>query len=67
MQPEYTDKARIALELAKRSASGLGQSYIGTEHILLGLIKENTGVAARVLIDNGISADQLQEMISDLL
>lgn len=67
MRSEYTDKARIALELAQKSASALGQSYIGTEHILLGLVKENTGVAARVLIDNGVEAEQLQEMISDLL
>ena len=67
MKPEYTDKVRIALELASRSASSLGQSYIGTEHILLGLVKENTGVAAKVLIDNGVTAEQLTEMISDLL
>ncbi len=67
MQPEYTDKARIALELARRAARSLHQSYIGTEHLLLGLIKENTGVAAKILMDNGVSAEQLTDMVSDLL
>ena len=67
MQPEYTDKARIALELARKTARNLGQSYIGTEHLLLGLIKENTGVAARILIENGVDAGRLTDMVSDLL
>ena len=67
MQPEYTDKARIALELARRAARSLHQSYIGTEHLLLGLIKENTGVAAKILLDNGVTAEQLTDMVSDLL
>lgn len=67
MQPEYTIKALDAIELARRSASNLRQSYIGTEHLLLGLVKENTGVAAHVLTDNGVSAEQLESMISDLL
>ncbi|SCX84843.1 ATP-dependent Clp protease ATP-binding subunit ClpC [Lachnospiraceae bacterium XBB2008] len=67
MQPEYTDKARIAVELARKSARNLNQSYIGTEHLLLGLVKENTGVAARILTQNGVTVGQLTDMISDLL
>lgn len=67
MQPQYTDKARVALELAKRAARNLHQSYIGTEHLLLGLIKENTGVASKVLYDNGVDVDRLTDMIRDLL
>ncbi|MBO4900755.1 MAG: ATP-dependent Clp protease ATP-binding subunit [Lachnospiraceae bacterium] len=67
MQPEYTDKARIAVELARKSARNLNQSYIGTEHLLLGLVKENTGVAARILLQNGVTVEQLTDMISDLL
>ena len=67
MQPEYTDKARIAVELARKSARNLNQSYIGTEHLLLGLVKENTGVAARILTQNGVTVEQLTDMISDLL
>ena len=56
MQLQYTQKAKTALNLAIKMARNLKQNYIGTEHILLGLIKENTGVAARVL-----------EMIKDLI
>lgn len=67
IQPEYTQKAQEALKIAKKVARTLHQSYIGTEHILLGLIRENTGVAARVLYENGVDPDQLTDMIRDLL
>ena len=53
MQSQYTDKARAALMLAEKAARKLKQNYVGTEHILLGLLEEGTGVAARVLIENG--------------
>ncbi len=45
----FTDKARTALSLAERVAGRMRIGYVGTEHILIGLIRENTGVAARVL------------------
>ncbi len=67
MQPQFTDKAKMALSLAERAARSLKQGYIGTEHILLGLLKENTGVAATVLLENGLDEQQLKEMIRDLL
>lgn len=67
MQPEYTDKAREALQLAAKLARKLHQSYIGTEHLLLGLVRENTGVAAKVLYDNGVDAEQLTELIREQL
>ena len=67
MQEQFTDKARNALALAVRAAKSLHQSYTGTEHILLGLLKENTGVAARVLMDNGASEELVREMIRDLI
>ena len=67
MQPQFTDKAKTALALAERAAKNLKQGYIGTEHILLGLLKENTGVAATVLADNGLEEHQLKEMIKELL
>ena len=67
MQLQYTQKAKTALNLAIKMARKLKQNYIGTEHILLGLIKENTGVAARVLIDNGVDETQMLEMIKDLI
>lgn len=64
---QFTDKARTALSLAGRAARSLHQSYTGTEHILLGLIREGTGVAAQVLLDNGASEETIREMIRDLI
>ena len=67
MQAQFTDKAKTALELAKKAAKSLHQSYVGTEHLLLGLLREGTGVAARVLISNGTGEDAVREMIRDLI
>ncbi len=67
MQLEFTDKAKTALHLAKLMAGRLNQEYIGTEHILLGLIKEKTGVAARVLLDNGANEKDIIELIKDFI
>lgn len=67
MQPQFTDKAKAALMLAERAARSLRQSYVGSEHILLGLLRENTGVAATVLLNNGVDVMQLKEMIKDLI
>lgn len=67
MQPQFTDKAKTALILAERAAKGLRQSYVGSEHILLGLLRENTGVAATVLLNNGVDVVRLKEMIKDLI
>lgn len=67
MQSQFTDKARNALNIAERTAKRNHQGYVGTEHILLGLIKEKTGVAAKVLSDNGVSEEQVSEMIQDLM
>lgn len=67
MQSQFTDKARTALTQAEKCAKGLKQGYVGTEHILVGLLKENTGVAARVLADNSVETDQVMEMIRDLI
>mgnify|MGYP001073297792 CR=1 FL=1 len=67
MQSQFTDKAKTALLLAGRAAKSLHQNYVGTEHILLGLIKEGTGVASRVLTENGAKEETIREMIQDLL
>ena len=67
MQPQFTDKAKAALILAERAARSLRQSYVGSEHILLGLLRENTGVAATVLLNNGVDVVKLKEMIKDLI
>ena len=67
MQSQFTDKAQNALAQAGRCARSLKQGYIGTEHILVGLLKEETGVAAKVLTDNGVEIGQVMEMIRDLI
>lgn len=64
---DFTNKALNALEFAAKRAKSLRQNYVGTEHILLGLIEEETNVAARVLIENGVQKEQLLEMIRELI
>ena len=59
----FTQKANTAVNLAVESAESMGQSYVGTEHILLGLIKEDTGVAAEALKSCGLTAQALEEKI----
>ena len=67
MQSQFTDKAQNALAQASRCARSLKEGYIGTEHILGGLLKEDTGVAAKVLADNGVETGQVMDMIRDLI
>lgn len=67
MQQQFTNKAKAALLLAEKVAKKLHQGYVGTEHILVGLMQERTGVAARVLFDNGVDEMQVMDMIRDLL
>ena len=67
MQSQFTDKAQNALAQASRCARSLKQGYSGTEHILVGLLKEDTGVAAKVLADNGVETGQVMDMIRDLI
>ncbi len=64
---QFTDKANTALQYAAKTAKSLRQSYIGSEHILVGLVKEGTGTAARVLVENGVEEEQLIEMIRELI
>lgn len=66
-QSEFTAKAQTALILAERCARSLHQSYVGTEHILVGLMREETGVAARVLMDNGVNEADMLELIRDFV
>lgn len=63
----FTDKARTALSLAERVAARMRIGYVGTEHILIGLLRENTGVAARVLSENGVDQNRLLDMIKELI
>lgn len=67
MQGQFTDNAQEALKLASRCAASLKQGYVGTEHILIGLLKEPAGVAHRVLTDNNVDADQILDMIKELI
>lgn len=66
-ESQFTDKAKTSLILANKCARGLHQNYVGTEHILVGLIRENTGVAARVLLDNGANDKDIMELIRDFV
>ena len=63
MRKPYTAKAQRALDLAGKTSKNLKHNYIGTEHILLGLMKEGTGVAAQILADNGVEEAQLLQVI----
>lgn len=63
----FTEKAANALNLAMKSAGEMGHNYIGSEHILLGLLKEKTGVAAKVLEEAGVGADQIENIIEQLV
>lgn len=67
MQSQFTDKAQAALVQAAKCARALKQGYVGTEHILVGLLKEKSGVAARVLEENGVEAKQVVDMIRELI
>ena len=66
MKP-YTSKAKKAIDLAARISKKMNYSYVGTEHILAGLIKEGTGVAAEVLTACNVEYDKLISMIEDLI
>ncbi len=67
MYSQFTEKARKALILSEKIAARMRVGYVGTEHILLGLLKEGTGVAAKVLHENGVDELRLLEMIRDLI
>jgi len=62
----FTQRARRVLSLAHQEAERMGQNYIGTEHLLLGLIREDGGVAGRVLRELGLEADRVQEIVERL-
>ena len=62
-QIPFTPRAKKVLELALREALSLGHNYIGTEHILLGLIKENEGVAARILVEFDAGAEKIKNEV----
>ena len=64
---QFTIQAQRSLQLAIEAAEELRHNYIGTEHILLGLRREGTSVASKVLQQNGINEDRIREMISKFI
>lgn len=63
----FTEKARISISEAHDAAAELGHNYIGSEHLLLGLIREGSGVAAKMLEENGLTADKVTQKIQEYI
>ena len=67
MIDRFTQKAREAIRLAVETAQELEHGYVGTEHLLLGLIKEETGVAAAVLAEHDVTEERVMELMERLI
>ena len=67
MQNQYTRQAERAIKYAARMARKLKHPYIGTEHLLLGLRSEITGVAGQVLASHGVDEEQLLHLMDELI
>lgn len=67
MFSNFTEKSRKSLNMAHDSACELGHGYVGSEHLLLGLIKEGTGVAAKALYDAGITPELVENKIKEMI
>jgi len=67
MYERFTDRSRIVMQLANQEAQRLRHEYIGTEHILLGLVSEGTGVAANVLKNLGIDPTRVREEVQKIV
>ena len=63
MFERFTSEARAVVELALREALHLRHGYIGTEHLLLGLLREGDGLAAQILAGSGIRGDDLRRTV----
>ena len=66
-QLPFTPRAKKVLELALEEASNLGHNYLGTEHLLLGLLRESEGIAAQVLMNLGIKLEDVREEVLEFL
>jgi ATP-dependent Clp protease ATP-binding subunit ClpC len=66
-QIPFTPRAKKVLELALRECLGLGHNYIGTEHLLLGLVREGEGVAVWILLDAGVDAERVRDEVITML
>ena len=64
---KYTEQAQAALRIAKEAAREMQQNYVGTEHLLLGLVKEENGTAGRVLAEMGVEESALRSYIDKFI
>ena len=67
MKERFTNKAKQALDLAAMEAGEFGHNYVGTEHILLGLLEEGAGVAAKTLTAHGVTVERVGDLINQLI
>ena len=67
MYGRFTEKAEKAINFSQQSAMALGHNYVGTEHLLLGLVKEGSGIAARVLQNQGVTEEKVLKEIEELI
>src|SRR6478736_4980592 len=67
MYERFTDRARKVMQLANQEAQRLNHEYVGTEHLLLGLLREQEGVAAQVLMNLGLKLEDVREEVLNLL
>jgi ATP-dependent Clp protease ATP-binding subunit ClpA len=65
--PPFTPRAKKVLELSQREALQLGHNFVGTEHLLLGLVREGDGVAAQVLVSLGVDLTRVRQQVIQLL
>ena len=64
---KFTNRAEKAIEMAQEIAAELGHNYVGTEHLLCGLVREGSGLAYKVLTNQGVTEDKIIEMIEELI
>ena len=67
MFERYTAGAGRAIRIAIEIADQLGQGYVGTEHILIGMLRDGGGVAGRILAGNGVALETVEQMVRDLI
>lgn len=65
MDNRFSEKAKAALSCAHQAATELSSSFVGSEHILLGIIKEGTSIAAKALLEQGITEEKVKQMVKD--
>ena len=66
MQGKFTEKAKAAIEAAQRAAAAMGQNYVGTEHLLLGLSQVPDSVSARAIESQGVTAEMIEARIREV-